>query len=76
MARTLMASHTTTIMDKSIIKKLTYLHKRLETLAQELDNFDEDRQSSISVDVWALVFMLYDLDEVRYEVLRQGGSIT
>jgi len=59
-------------MDKSIIKKLAFIQRRLETLANELDSQDIE----VTVDVWAMVFMLYDLDEVRYEILRQGGSIT
>ncbi len=48
-------------MEKSIIKKLKFIHGRLETLAEEL----ESMEVKVSVDIWTLVFMLWDLDEVR-----------
>ncbi len=59
-------------MDESIVKKLMFIHRRLEDLVCEL----EKREIEVSVDLWVLIFMLYDMDQVRFMELKEGMNST
>jgi len=60
------------IMDESIVKKLVFIHERLEDLVCEL----EKRGIEVGVDLWTLIFMLYDMDQVRFMELSRDREST